>query len=186
MYFIRTLIFTLLVPVFIALCCERAESQSNNLKLVFIRHAEKPDDGDNLNCKGINRSLLLPAVLYKKFGKPGNVYVPAIKQGVVTKRARMLETILPFVSKYNLRMNTQYEEDDYIHVRNALLGETGIVIIVWEHKDIEQIVRALGVSSDPRWHDDDFDSIWIVNFKKGKPVILLDKEGIKPGDQCIF
>src|ERR1700750_2419010 len=98
-------IFILLLFYFTA---NTACSQSNNLKLVFIRHAEKPDDGDNLNCQGLNRSMLLPAVLAKKFGKPGNIYIPAPKTGSVTKRARMLQTITPFVAKYNLNINSVY------------------------------------------------------------------------------
>ena len=41
-----------------------------NLKVVIIRHGEKPadkaDGGDNLSCQGQNRALQLPAVLIKK------------------------------------------------------------------------------------------------------------------------
>jgi hypothetical protein len=90
-------------------------SQNNTLKLVFIRHGEKPDDGDNLNCQGLSRSMLLPGVLFKNFGKPSNIYIPSPDPGRVTKRARMLQTITPFVAKYNLNINSQYHVKDQHH-----------------------------------------------------------------------
>ena len=32
-------------------------SPSNNLKVVIIRHGEKPKDGDNLSCQGQSRAV---------------------------------------------------------------------------------------------------------------------------------
>jgi hypothetical protein len=42
-------------------------ADDNSLKVVIIRHGEKPETGDNLSCQGENRALQLPAVLYKKY-----------------------------------------------------------------------------------------------------------------------
>jgi hypothetical protein len=177
-------IFILLLFDFTA---NTACSQSNNLKLVFIRHAEKPVDGDNLNCQGLNRSMLLPAVLFKKFGKPTNIYVPSPDPGKVTKRARMLQTITPFVAKYNLNINSQYDVEDYKKISDALLNESGTVIIVWEHKNIAPIVKYLGVDAHSlKWPNDDFDGIWVVTFPKGKAVLTRDKEGLNPSSNCPF
>lgn len=162
-------------------------SQSNNLKLVFIRHGEKPDDGDNLDCQGLNRSMLLPGVLFKKFGRPNNIYVPAPSPGRVTKRARMLQTITPFVAKYNLNINSQYDVEDAKKLSNALLSESGTVIIVWEHNNIASIVKHLGVDVNSlKWPNGDFDSIWVVTFSKGSAVLTKDKEGLNPSSGCPF
>jgi len=38
--------------------------------IYFIRHGEKPAKGDNLDCRGENRALQLPAVIKKKIGIP--------------------------------------------------------------------------------------------------------------------
>jgi hypothetical protein len=177
-------LFSLLLFYFTA---NTACSQSNDLKLVFIRHAEKPDDGDNLNCQGLNRSMLLPAVLAKKFGKPNNIYIPAPKSGGVTKRARMLQTITPFVAKYNLNINSAYDVADYKRISKALLNESGTIIIVWEHNNIKPIVKYLGVkASSLNWPDSDFDSIWVVTFPNGSAVLTKDKEGLKPSAACNF
>jgi hypothetical protein len=45
--------------------------------LVFVRHGEKPAEGlGQLSCKGLNRSLALPAVIAAKFGKPDAIFAP--------------------------------------------------------------------------------------------------------------
>lgn len=164
-----------------------AQAQKTDLRLVFIRHAERPDNGDNLSCKGLNRSLLLPSVLYKKFGKPTAVYVPALKSSENTKHARMFQTISPFAIKYNLNINSSYEADDDKDLAKALLKETGTVIIVWEHHNIRSIIDRLGVSSgNSKWPDADFDSIRILTYSKGKLVMARDKEGISPSANCKF
>jgi len=167
-------------------CNCNATSQSKNLKLVFIRHAERPEEGDNLTCQGLNRSLQLPAVLYKKFGRPNNVYVPALVMGEVTKRARMLQTISPFVIKYGLTVNSAYDEEDYKGVSHALLKEKGTVLIVWEHKNIAPILEYLDVKEDLKWPGDDFDSIWIVTIHNGKAIFTADSEHLHPAAGCPF
>jgi hypothetical protein len=45
--------------------------------IVFIRHAEKPVAGlGQINCRGLNRALALPAVLTSRFGKPDQICAP--------------------------------------------------------------------------------------------------------------
>lgn len=165
-----------------------AHAQNKNLKLVFIRHAERPEEGDNLTCKGLNRSMQLPAVLYKKFGKPVNIYVPSLNLGENTRRARMFQTITPFAVKYNLTINSAYDEGDAKHIGKALLKEKGTVIIVWEHKDIQSIINYLGIKAvTQKWPANDYDSIWIVTFPNGgAPLLKKDRQGLNPSVNCNF
>ena len=163
-----------------------ADAQQKNLKLVFIRHAEKQEEGDNLNCQGLNRSMSLPAVLYRKFGRPSNVYVPALGMGQSTKHTRMLQTISPFVSKYNLNINSAFDVKDARHVGKALLDESGTIIIVWEHKNLPDILNYIGVRNNLDWPGNDFDSIWMVTFPNGKAVLTKDREGLNPAAGCPF
>ena len=165
-----------------------AQSSNANapLKVVFIRHGEKPKKGNNLTCDGFNRSLQLPNVLYKKFGIPTNLYVSALGLGEETKHCRMFETIIPFAVKYNLSINTKFEEKDASGIASEILKENGTVLVVWEHKAIAPIVNALGVKQELKWADDDFDSIWIVTFDKGTAVLSTDKEGIVTSSVCPF
>jgi len=66
-------LFPALILLVICLATCTGIAQSKNLKLIFIRHGEKPADGDNLSCVGLNRALKLPEVLKAKFGIPDRV-----------------------------------------------------------------------------------------------------------------
>lgn len=164
-----------------------ALAQSNDLRLVFIRHAEKPVKGDNLTCQGLNRSRMLPAVIVTKFGIPAFTFVPGLGLGDSTKHARMFQTVVPLAAKYNLAINSGHKQKDPMGLTADLLTKNGTVLIAWEHSGIPAIIRALGISRDDLiWPDDDYDSIWIVTFKDGKPLFAKDKEGLKPGTECNF
>ena len=165
-------------------CTSGQKSHSTPQKIIIIRHAEKPDKGDNLSCEGLNRSLQLAEVLYKKFGVPNTIFVPSLDMGRSTNGARMYQTIVPFAVKYNLKISTKYEGDDVKDIANALEKQTGTVLLVWEHKAISKIVKALGVSNADKWDDNDYDSIWIITYKNGSPVLTKDKEGIHPSSGC--
>jgi hypothetical protein len=166
-------------------CIAQAEPD-NNLKVVMIRHGEKPKDGDNLSCQGENRALQLPAVLYKKFNKPDYTYVPTLGLGKATTHARMFQTVSPFAIKYNLKVDSKYDKDDYSSVAKNVMEKTGTVLMVWEHKAIPLIAKQLGVIEPPSWEDPDFDSIWVITYTKGKAVLSIDKERIAPSPDCSF
>jgi hypothetical protein len=163
------------------------KAQSTDLKIVFIRHAEKPLKGDNLNCQGINRSLKLPAILTARFGVPDKIFVPGLGLGEATKHSRMFQTIVPLAAKYNLTVNSSRTEKDSLGLAADLKSRTGVILVVWEHGGIAPIVRSLGIKQDNlKWPDDDYDSIWVVSFENGEAVLTRDKENIDPGKDCNF
>lgn len=171
----------------VCLATQTAIAQSKSLKLIFIRHAEKPVDGDNLSCAGLNRALKLPEVLKAKFGLPDHIYVPALHQGKSTSRGRMFQTASPFAIKYNLTINSSFEEENATGLASELTAKKGTVLVVWEHSQIKPVLKALGLNvKGLQWPDDDFDTIWILTFKKGNPVLTVDKEGINPAAGCSF
>ncbi len=155
-----------------------------DLKIVFIRHAEKPEKGNNLTCKGLNRSLLLPALIKKKFGVPDFVYVPTLTMGEKTKHTRMFETVAPLADKYNLNIDTQFEETDSTGIANDIKAKKGTILVVWEHKAINPIIHALGIQYNLQWGSEDYDSIIIITFKDGKVTVKMDSEGLNPSDDC--
>ncbi len=170
---------------FISFCLvKEVSAQSKNLKLIFIRHGEKPLKGDNLTCQGLNRALQLPALLTGKFGVPAYLFAPAMYLGESTKHARMFQTITPIAIKYNLPINSSHAEKDSAMIAEDLKSKKGTVIIVWEHKAIKSIIHALGISDNLIWPDDDYDSIWIVTYNNGKAIFSRDKEGLKPTADC--
>ncbi len=179
-------VFILLVFIFTHFyAIKEASAQAKDLKLVFIRHGEKPIKGDNLTCQGLNRALQLPALLYRKFGVPAYLFVPGLALGESTKHARMFQTISPLAIKYNLPINSSHAEKDSVSLAEDLKSKTGTIVIVWEHKAIAPIVRTLGIFAPGLlWPDNDYDSIWIVAFINGKAVLTKDKEGLKPLAEC--
>lgn len=170
-------------------CCYfiAGSCRADGLKVVVIRHGEKPDNGDNLNCQGLNRSLALPKVLYGKFGIASGLYVPVITTGDKTKSARMFQTIGPYAIKYDLNINSTYNDDDFKHVVKDVKHQSGTVIMTWEHNAIAGLAKAFGVKQSLNWPDNDYDSIWIITFKKkGGAVLTIDKEGLNPSAACSF
>jgi hypothetical protein len=161
-------------------------SPSNNLKVVIIRHGEKPKDGDNLSCQGQNRALQLAAVLYSKLNTPDTIYVPALKSDDATKHSRMFQTISPFAIKYNLPINSKYSADENEKITKSVFKKDGLVLMVWEHSAIQSLTGALGVNDAPQWADKDFDSIWIIHYQDGKAILSMDKEGINPAAECNY
>jgi hypothetical protein len=156
-----------------------------SLKVVIIRHGEKPVEGDNLSCQGLNRALELSEVLHKKIGVPAYTYVPAPSLGKSTARARMYQTIVPFAAKYNLTINTDYDVKDAKGIAQTVLDKSGTVLLVWEHNMIPEIVRKLGVKdTNLAWSDNDFDSMWIVSFTNGKVALTKESEHINPSKEC--
>lgn len=161
------------------------------LKIVIIRHGEKPDSGDNLSCQGQYRALKLADVLTQQIGKPNFTYVPTIGTGKSsTTSVRMFQTVSPFAIKHNLHVNSAFKETNVSAAATDVLTRRGLVLMVWEHGNIPPLAKALGVPSaqvPTKWKGHDFDSIWTVEFAQnasgGLQFLRFDtkgKEGIKP------
>jgi hypothetical protein len=164
---------------------KKGNSVDDTLKVVVIRHGEKPKNGDNLSCQGLNRSLQLPAVLQQKFALAQAVYVPKLNMGQTTTHARMMQTVVPYVVANNLSINSQFDaKKDGDKIAESVFSHQGLVLMVWEHSAIHDLVKALGVKHAPDWQDDDFDSIWIISYHHGKASLAIDKEGLSPAKSC--
>jgi hypothetical protein len=96
----------------------------------------------------------------------------------------MYQTVVPFAVKYNLDVNTKYDVNDTKDLSKEIVAEKGTVLVVWEHDHIDNIARDLGVNTKDKWPGNDYDSIWIIDFKNGKPVLTKDREGIRPTGNC--
>ena len=181
-----------LLACIVVFACDGSAKNSfdKNLKVMIIRHGEKPADnsngGDNLSCQGQNRALQLPVVLIKKMGKPDYTYVPALKLDKNTAHSRMFQTVTPFAVKYNLSINSKYQADDFAGAAKSVLKKNGTVLMVWSHSEMPDLASALGVDNPPKWKGADFDSMWIVTYAKGKAELTLEQEGLSPSETCGF
>ncbi len=152
-------------------------SASADTTIVIVRHGEKPAQGlGQLSCKGLNRSLALPAVLLARYGNPLAIYAPnpAIKKidkGVAYAYVRPLATIEPLAIRAGLPVNVDWGMENIAQLVERLLAHAeGTVIVAWEHHYGEKLARQLVVALGgdpaqvPNWDDADFDSIFVVRI----------------------
>lgn len=159
---------------------------ANDLTIVIMRHAEKPTNGDNLSCKGFNRSLQLPTVIRRKFGVPNYVYVPAPTTGKETKSGRMIQTVWPLATKYNLTINTSYGVKDAEDLVKSIKTKKGTVLVVWQHDAISDIIKKLGVKGGLKWPGSDYDGLWVITIRSGKITFSKSTQGLNPSVNCAF
>ena len=187
--------FLLLVIINILVIGCDNKTYSNNFKnnpkdalqIIIIRHAEKPTSGgDNLSCQGQNRAHLLPELITKKFGQPAYIYVPALKSAKSSAHSRMFQTATPIAIKYDVAINSKYNQTDFVDVAHSVLEKNGTVLMVWSHGEIPALAKALGIDSALDWGKKDFDSIWRITFEDGKATLSKDIEGLNPLENCNF
>jgi hypothetical protein len=175
-----SLIRLLLSLVVAASTCAHAAGVPGNVEtLVFVRHAEKPPTGlGQLSCKGLNRSLALPAVIAAKYGKPDAIYAPDPGErkddgGEPYYYVRPLATVEPTAIQFGLPVQTPYGYSQIAALGGALIDpkwRNRTVLVAWEHREIEELVRQIvgaygGNASDvPQWKSADFDSIYVVRI----------------------
>lgn len=159
------------------------------LRVLIIRHGEKPAVGDNLSCAGLNRALALPDVFAQLLPAPPEfTYVPLIgTDSQATSTARMFQTITPYAVLHNLIVNSDHDVADVAGLAADLRHKRGTALVVWEHHHIPGIVAKLGIKAPPAWPENDFDSIWRLDFakesKKGNakhPTLTHHHEHIQP------
>ncbi|WP_420816125.1 histidine phosphatase family protein [Paraburkholderia phosphatilytica] len=165
--------------------------------IVFVRHGEKPDQGlGQLDCQGLNRALALPAVIAAKFGKPAAVYAPDPGEqkedhGKRYYYVRPLATIEPTAIQFQLPIQTPFGLSHIDDLGKAVLDSRyrgKLVVVAWEHRQIETLVRQIvtahggGKSDVPKWESDDYDSMYVlkVDWQDGTPSVAFhhDHEGL--------
>jgi hypothetical protein len=144
------------------------------LKILIIRHAEKPDDptapwpGPSFTEDGKidpdDRSLVIRgwqragswAALFgtrlggDDFPQPATIYGmdPDATKGKDTSR-RPFETISPLAGRLSIKPITKYAMGDESDLVKEIIALTGIVLICWEHKHIYQkILPAIAKDQD--------------------------------------
>ncbi|MBK1613866.1 hypothetical protein CKO44_10335 [Rubrivivax gelatinosus] len=149
--------------------------------IVILRHAEKPPLGlGQLDCRGLNRALALPAVLLRTYGAPSALYAPdpsvlKADKGVPYAYIRPLATIEPLAVRAGLPVQLHWSMEQVEPLAAHLLAQpAGTYVVAWEHHWAARLARALvaGAGGDaarvPGWADDDFDSLYEVRLRRGE------------------
>lgn len=177
-------------------CGLAAVPASADMRIVILRHGEKPADGlGQLTCQGLNRSLALAPLLLSRFGVPDAVYAPnpgVLKKdkGVPFNYVRPLATIEPLAIRAGKPVTLGGGMEDITPlVHQVLAKEAGTHVIAWEHHWGESLARlflkTLGAdpTAVPQWADDDYDSLYVIRVQQAghaAPVarFSVEKQGL--------
>lgn len=152
-------------------------------KIMFIRHAEKPENGSpggvkedgssnkhSLLVRGWQRAGALTA-FFAKPTRPG-IATPTTIFACATstddampaeeaKSLRPVETVTPLGRKLGLAVKTPVPVGDEAAIIPLIYDCSGIVLVAWEHKRIPTI--AAGFTHNlPNWGHR-FDAVWVLD-----------------------
>jgi hypothetical protein len=180
-YLVTATLFALLVSI----------AQPTPAQIIFLRHAEKPATGSELNARGWERARALPKLFLQdrrvlEHGIPVAIYAgaPPKPGGSV----RSIQTMEPTAKALGLKVNTSITRDEIGSLVEAIVAtpayEGKTVVVCWEHKKIPLMLSAFGWKTGPkRWKDSVFDRLWILDFGPAGPVRFRDlPERLLPGD----
>lgn len=169
--------------------------RKNVQTIVIIRHGEKPPDPEigQLDCQGLNRSLMLPDYFRKNFPKADFLFAPNPSVRHHDQYyIRPLSTINPTSISLGLPVNLEFgyeTKDDYPGFGGPkdLVDELvkpkyhdKVIYIAWEHKKIihkgkgiaqmifDQFSGQLNKSKIPEWSKHDFDSVFVFDIDWNK------------------
>ncbi|KAJ4150697.1 hypothetical protein LMH87_011434 [Akanthomyces muscarius] len=128
----------------------------------FIRHGEKPSDGDGLSAQGMQRAQCLRNVFGASSGYDIG-YIMAQTPKSSGKRQRPLDTVKPLAADLGLSVDTSCDRDDPKCVKKAVKNYRGDgnILICWEHKALRDLAEELGADNVDDYPSDHFDLIWV-------------------------
>ena len=175
------------------------ESITGTETIVFLRHGEKPPGGlGQLTPQGLNRALVLSAVLPAKYGKPDYLFAPdpsltKVGEGKTTFfYVRPLTTIEPTAIALGMPVQTPFGFAQIDKLNAELTKPTyarAVIFVAWEHgyeqRAVANLVKQYGGDAKqvPGWHGSDYDSLFVVRIARvaGRPArvtFTLDHEGL--------
>ena len=106
--------------------------------------------------------------------------------GAQISHSRMFETVIPLAVKYNLTVNSKFDEKDISGLAAEIKTERGPVLVAWEHGVIGSVLREPGIKGDLKWPSENYDSIWLVRFVIGEAIFSKDNEGLNLSSGCPY
>jgi broad specificity phosphatase PhoE len=153
--------------------------------ILIIRHAEKPPANENsadLNAAGMARAEALAKLFARSDDRttpfPAPDFLFATKES--KKSRRPVETIAPLAKDLGLKINNDYDDEDFAKLANELFhdpkyaGKT--VLICWHHKTLPEAAAKLGAVGAPEtWNSEVFDRVWQVDYAKDGKATFTDR-----------
>ena len=107
---------------------------------------------------------------------------------------RPYETVNPLARALSTDIDNGYGENEWQRLAVDLLSKSGrlagrTIMVCWHHGKAQQLARALGATTAPKWLPTDFASIWSLAYKRNgtvafsrsaQPVLPLQAKTAKP------
>ena len=168
---------------FAVLLLAAASAFAQPAQVILIRHAEKPDDPDDihLNTKGRQRAAALvpyfqetPELL--KFGPPAAIYAARPGGGGI-KSQRCPETVQGLAKALKVEVLMPWRNDDYAKLAKEILAEKQyagkMVLVCWHHSTLPELAREFKAPGVPAtWPDRTYDRTWVLTFPNDGPVVF--------------
>ena len=180
------------------------------LKVMVIRHAEKPDgtggvlgvdeagrpDPNQLSVRGWQRA----GALVRFFAPAGGNFAEGIaspsaifacKPYGTANSVRPLSTVSPLAKALGIPVNHEIGKRDVPAVLNAVISSPGTVLICWSHRLLPSIVRGLAnklPGLPDEWPASRFDLVWVLDraatgwkfYQVGQLLLPGDAQPIEP------
>jgi len=150
-------------------------------QLMIIRHAEKPDTGDDISREGECRAMKLSSCF-----NGDNLQIPDMLFTYIPTSERSslrgLETLLPISKKLSIPIYT-YRSVDWIRmlddIRTRICGKT--LLLAWHHNapGIRDIALEFGVNKDlvsafTMLYAENYDVVWMIDYASDGEVVVAN------------
>ncbi|HEY7636266.1 MAG TPA: hypothetical protein VH763_12005 [Gemmatimonadales bacterium] len=156
-------------------------------QIILLRHADEPDDPHNphLSPAGVERAEGLVAFIttdsaMTRFGLPVAIFATrTTKHG---NGQRTQETVAPLARRLQLPVLTPFLSEDFAALAKRILLDPGYagktVLICWNHEEIPQLAKALGVRPQPpKWKGSVYDLVYRITYHDGRAVLTTFRYG---------
>jgi len=167
--------------------------------IIVIRHAEKSQSDDCLSLQGLERaSAFAPYFTGTSiYNNPPISHVfAAYQQGPNPHSGqhsyiRAQQSCAPLAQHLKLPLNSDFMPEQVKEVAHEVLTnlkyDNATVLMCWEHRQIDPLVKALGSEPPSKWGNDIFDQVYMLTFDEGnKPKLQQFLQTLMFGDRVSF
>jgi phosphohistidine phosphatase SixA len=153
-------------------------------EVFIIRHAEKPEDDNDvhLTAMGRERADALDQLFKKTDLRPDPLPKPDFLFAARNSKHshRSVETLTPLAKKLKLDIDSRFENEDFAKLAKELLSNPRYakktVLICWHHGNIPELAQALKATDVPdKWKDPVFDRVWTIAYGAGGKVTFAKR-----------
>lgn len=175
---------------------------SNNLrratKIMLLRHAEKPAKDNapfGVTRKGQRSKEALTVRGWQRAGALANLFAPAhghfqhpslaTPQFLYASKPRLrkgsrrsLQTIIPLGEKLSVKINSEFERDEYEKMLADVFSRNGVALICWQREyipDIASLILGSKKITPKDWPEDRYDMIWVFDLDRSSSTYKFEQ-----------